>query len=235
MDKEPSSNKKLPTTYGLPKLREKVINVLEQAFIGNNLDSDDYEQRLVLAHAAQSVEELKDVIHDFPQKETLFPSTTVKKRPIASQIDTQQLMTPVQGLIRSIENADAMTLVGDCHVTTFDVNKPHIKVIRGIGNAVIDLRDIGYKYSHVRLEMYGLIGDVVVYVPMKANVQRKMAVLIGEKVQRVKGKAKNLFEKFFGKKYVAPRYNEGTMHPEVTIEIVGFNLVGNLYIQYCQD
>lgn len=239
MDNNSSNNQKLPTTYGLPKLREQVINVLEQAYIGNNLDADDYEQRLVLAHSAKSVEELKNVIHDFPQKDHIFPkSKAVTPRQTTTPtttIDTEQLLAPVKGLIHSIENADSMSVIGDCYLSTFDLNQPNVKIVRGIGNAVIDLRDIGHKYSHVRIESYGLIGDVYIRVPMTAHVKRKMFLLLGEKTQRVRNKAKSFFDKLFGTKNMTPRYNKGLTAPEVTIEIVGFNLIGNLNIEYCPE
>lgn len=70
---------------------------------------------------------------------------------------------------------------------------------------------------------------------MKAHVKRKMLTVLGEKTQRVQGKAKSFFDKLFGGKNLTPRYTQGSMHPDVTIEIVGFNLIGNLNIEYCPD
>ena len=54
------------STFGLPKKREQVINLLQQAYIEQNLEEDDYEQRLTKAMAADSLETLQEVIADFP-------------------------------------------------------------------------------------------------------------------------------------------------------------------------
>lgn len=239
MDNNPSlpnkpNDKKRPTTFGLPKQREKVIDLLEKAFINNDLDSDDYESRLVMAHGAQSIEELKVAIHDFPQKDRLFPSNTTSHTKVPSA-RSSQLPSPVQGFIHSIENADAMSVIGDCHVTSMDVHQPNLKVIRGIGNTVLDMRDIGHKFSHVRIESYGLIGDVYIRVPVNAKVKRKMFVLIGEKTQRIRNKAQSFIDRIFGNKKNIWPSAQNSSAPEVSVEITGFNLIGNLVIEYYQD
>ena len=56
----------MKTTFGLPKKREQVINLLQQAYVDQNLEEDDYEARLKAAMDAKSLEELQEVIHDFP-------------------------------------------------------------------------------------------------------------------------------------------------------------------------
>jgi len=234
MDQNPSlpndHNKKMPTTFGLPKLREKVIAALEKEYIDNNIDTSDYEKRLDLVHAAESVEQLKLVIHDFPQRDAIFPPTK-RSQPVTR---SSQMPAPVQGFLQSIDNADAFSLIGDCHLSTVDLNQPNAKVLRGIGNTVIDLRDVGHKYGSVRVESYSLIGDVVLKVPMNAKVKRKMFVLIGEKTQRVRSKAQSFFDKIFGNKRM-PRQRYDSSTPEVSIEISGFNLIGNLVVEYYQD
>ena len=228
-----SNDKKLPTTYGLPKFRERVINLLENAYVGNELDTHDYEKRLDLVHAAQSVEELKLAIHDFPQKEAIFPSPTHASR--KSPARSQQLPSPVQGFLKSFEEADAMTIIGDCHLSSTDITKPNAKVFRGIGDTVIDLRDIGHKFEHVRIESYSLIGDVRVLVPVNAKVKRKMFILIGEKTQRVRSKAQSFFDKIFGTNTRKVFKKQTSSSSEVSIEIAGFNLIGNLVVEYYQD
>lgn len=227
-----SNDKKLPTTYGLPKLREKIINLLETAYVGNEIDTHDYENRLDLVHEAQSVEELKLVIHDFPQRDAIFPA---KNSPKQKPAYSQQLPSPVQGFIKSLESADAMTIIGDCHLSSADMTKPNAKVLRGIGDTVIDLRDVGHKFSNIRIESYSLIGDVRVLVPVNAKVKRKMFILIGEKTQRIRSKAQSFFDKLFGAKTRRIINKHISPSPEISVEIAGFNLIGNLVVEYYQE
>lgn len=71
----------MKTTFGLPKKREQVINMLQQAYIDQNLEDDEYENRLKQAMDANSVEDLQLVIHDFPNNPQLLES----KRPKIGQ------------------------------------------------------------------------------------------------------------------------------------------------------
>ena len=239
MDNTPSTpghsdGKKLPTTFGLPKLREQVIDMLEKAFVNNDLDSDDYEKRLVMAHGAQSVEELKIVIHDFPQKHQIFPTSNQQRSPRTSS-RSNQLPAPVQGFIQTLESADAFTLIGDCHIAGIEVNKPNVKIVRGIGNSVIDLRDVGHKFGNIRVESYGLIGDIKVLVPANAKVKRKIFLLLGEKTQRIRSRAQSFFDRIFGSNTKTPFNFSNNTSPEINVEISGFNLIGNLVVEYHQD
>jgi hypothetical protein len=65
----------MKTTYGLPAKREEVIDVLNTAFAEQNLDDEEYENRVKEALDAKYIEELELVVYDFPReiKDKLFP------------------------------------------------------------------------------------------------------------------------------------------------------------------
>lgn len=67
----------MKTTYGLPAKREEVIDVLNTAFAQQNLDDEEYENRVKEALNAKSIEELEVIIFDFPKeiKNQLFPNS----------------------------------------------------------------------------------------------------------------------------------------------------------------
>jgi len=70
----------MKTTYGLDKKREAVLEALKEAFTEQNLDEQTYEERVSSALQASSVEELSEVLFDFPQHITakIFQSTPQK-------------------------------------------------------------------------------------------------------------------------------------------------------------
>ena len=67
----------MKTTYGLPAKREEVIDTLNTAFAEQNLDDEEYENRVKEALNAKSIEELELVIFDFPKEiqDKLFPTS----------------------------------------------------------------------------------------------------------------------------------------------------------------
>lgn len=67
----------MKTTYGLPAKREEVIDVLNTAFAEQNLDDEEYENRVKEALNAKYIEELELVVFDFPKeiKNQLFPNS----------------------------------------------------------------------------------------------------------------------------------------------------------------
>lgn len=68
----------MKTTYGLPAKREEVIDVLNTAFAEQNLDDEEYENRVKEALNAKCIEELELVVFDFPKeiKNQLFPNSS---------------------------------------------------------------------------------------------------------------------------------------------------------------
>ncbi|WP_375563023.1 LiaF domain-containing protein [Bernardetia sp. OM2101] len=68
----------MKTTYGLPAKREELIDVLNTAFAEQNLDDEEYENRVKEALNAKYIEELEVIIFDFPKeiKNKLFPNSS---------------------------------------------------------------------------------------------------------------------------------------------------------------
>ncbi len=67
----------MKTTYGLPAKREEIIDILNTAFAEQNLDDEEYENRVKEALNAKSIEELEVIVFDFPKeiKDKLFPTS----------------------------------------------------------------------------------------------------------------------------------------------------------------
>lgn len=72
----------MKTTYGLPAKREELIDVLNTAFAEQNLDDEEYENRVKEALNAKCIEDLEVIVFDFPReiKDKLFPNKNITKQ-----------------------------------------------------------------------------------------------------------------------------------------------------------
>lgn len=207
------------TAFGLPKKREQVITILGDAFAENNLEVDEYERRLEIAHNAKSLEALRNAIHDFPQVNTVLP--------IASQKQATSPFTPSPE-----EPSRFISLIGDIKAKGLEIASPSISHVSLIGDTFLDLRKIAETHPHLRIESYTGIGDLKILVPANTKVRKNLFTLIGETVQRVKGKG--FWKKLFGKEEQLPPVPASSL-PPVTLEIVGFKLIGDVVIEFERD
>lgn len=224
---ENSKKKKKVTVFGLPKFRERVLDMLQAAYSNQNLTTEEYEKRLDIAHNCLSVEELEDAIYDFPSSEKAFllgdelPSTRNATSP-----------SPAQNFLQNVEEAETFTnIIGAQHISSFDVTEPIIKIVSGIGETTIDLRGIAAVHSHLRVKIYGGIGSLMILVPANARVKKKdFTMIIGSLAQTVKGDG--FWAKLFGNKVDALIPAKPSTAPPVYIELSGLMCIGEVTIQY---
>ena len=239
--KKENSKKEKPIVFGLPKHREKVIEAIGEAYANNNLDIEEYEKRLEQAHDAKSLNELRQVVHDFPQVNTLVP---LPKEPSFSQPKNKipsynRLMgqpeyrpSPAETFRQSVEGVDFLNVIGDRRITSLEINKPEIKGITIIGDSIIDLRDISNKFTQIRIENYCAIGNLKIRVPHNAQVSKNMMILIGDSKKRTIGKS--LIKRFLGIKREQDKQYDPNQAP-IFVEVSGFKLIGDLIIEYMPE
>ncbi|MBX2841261.1 MAG: cell wall-active antibiotics response protein [Flammeovirgaceae bacterium] len=221
---------KRPVVFGLPKLKEKVLTMLGNAFVENDLEIAEYEKRLKIANEAKSIEELENAVYDFPQAHQIFPA----KRPNPTQHPQQPYIgnSPAKTFRDAFDSADYFTLIGDRKFTQLDISKPNMKVIMGIGDTMFDLRDIAKKFTHIRIESYSLIGNMKIRVPENAQIKRNLVCLIGDIKQRKGGK--NFIQQMFAGNH-QPSASPLSHQPQITVEITGFKAIGDVVIEFFGD
>lgn len=238
MKPEPDNNTR-PTVFGLTKKREEVITILGDAFVANDLDIKEYERRLEISQKAASIEALENAIYDFPQYRTVFPKQQAKNitgfpnRSIV-QTPTQPSYAepPAKHMIGALEGANFVTFIGNINIGALDIIEPSLKTITVIGDSVIDLVGVADRFNQVRLECYGVIGNLKVKVPQNTAVSNRMIVILGEKKKRVKGHSMMDRLMRMGKKNPE---KEMVMTPDPSVlqlELVGFSLIGDVTIEY---
>lgn len=217
-----SQNKK-PVVFGLPKMREKVLDMLGNAYSNNDLDIEEYERRLPLAHNAQSLDELEEVIYDFPEVKTLFPSV-----PKSSIFPTSRTNS---NLATHGKESSFVNIIGNKQISSFDISEPNIELISGIGENMIDLRDIGSKFTHISIKNYSMIGTLLIRLPANAQLKNNMTTVIGSFQQQVRGDG--FWNKLFKRiKKEVPQISNFNPNPPIFVELSGFSLIGETVIEY---
>ena len=227
-----------PMVFGLPKYREKVINAISEAYANNDLDVEEYERRLDIAHDAKSIEDLRNSVYDFPQINSLLPVPKSNNNTTESQSQQKSYppfrsapyaASPAENIRKTFDEVDFFNLIGDKKLYSSEITKPNIKIVTGIGDTLIDLRDVAHKFTNIRVESICVIGNVRIRVPHNAKVKRNVTIIIGNTKQKQIGSS--LIKKFFGMNSRQENqydYNQ----PEIFIEITGFKLIGDMIIEF---
>ncbi|UZR92418.1 DUF1707 SHOCT-like domain-containing protein [Chondrinema litorale] len=230
------NNHQRPMVFGLPKYRERVITAISEAYTNNDLDIDEYERRLDIAHDARTIEELRNSVYDFPQINSLLPvvkgaqpSQGQEPKNYPPYRSAPYNSSPAENIRKTFEEIDFINIIGDKKLYSAEISKPNIKVVTGIGDTLIDLRDIAHKFTHIRIESICIIGNVRIRLPHNAKVKRNVTVVIGSTKQKQIGGS--LLKKFFGINATkGDRYDYN--QPEVFVEITGFKLIGDMILEF---
>ncbi len=193
----------MPTTYGLPKKREQVLNMLQQAFIDQNLEEEDYEQRLSKTLQAKSVEELNEIVADFPQGSG---APFAQVHPPLSQSPVSKQIT---ALMSTQNNQFTEKLSGSLRLSSFlgeqkvgfrqatiegDTLGLELKAI--MGSQQIDLRAEQFSGKHIQIQLFVVMGEVRIILPKGATLENQAACYLGE-VSHSHQKIKRLIASFF--------------------------------------
>ena len=147
-------------SFGVPKYREAIVNALVRAYTDNNLELNEYENRLQRAEKAQTISELKEIISDFPT-EYLSSNAAV----------------PVP--FREGKKTSGFCLIGDLNISLKEAKSSVINSYSAIGDTRIDLKDLAPESQPCKVKFYSLIGNVYITVPPNTRVVKKIFSLIG--------------------------------------------------------
>ena len=147
----------LPTGYGVPKLRQQVLQRLADAFAEDNLELAEYERRVRGAELATTIGELEAVVADFPDRDTTVPSRATG---------------PVVG------SGMAVTVLGERDMEIEAAGDVPRQVINVMGETRIDLSTAPPGVYELRL--CNVMGEIQVAVPYGTQVNRTLWNLLSE-------------------------------------------------------
>ncbi|MDA3951217.1 MAG: LiaF-related protein [Spirochaeta sp.] len=151
--------------YGLAQRRDQICDILAQAYTDNHIELEDYEHRLDLVNAADSIDELETVLHDFP---------AVYQAPRSASAD------------RSVERSTnhpaetRLSIIGDCRIDHQDFGTGEVRTFALIGDVKADLENLPPLTEPVVLTVFSLIGDTKVIIPPGMRVENQLVNVIGD-------------------------------------------------------
>ncbi|TAH20149.1 MAG: DUF1707 and DUF2154 domain-containing protein [Cytophagales bacterium] len=205
----------MKTVYGLPKKREEVITVLQDAFSNQNLDDAEYESRLNEALAAKSIEDLEMTVFDFPAKikNQLFPkdATTVQATqsshlPSVRSNDNYRVVFGQDRRQISQIGAEAINFLSvmssqivDFRKSQLQGNQFKIYVECLLGKTVIDLRNEDLSGKEIDIWIGGGLGEIEILVPQGGNIRQEAQFFGGNFT--TKDKRKSWLNRLMGKQH----------------------------------
>lgn len=151
--------------YGLARRRDQICDILAQAYTDNQIELEDYEHRLDLVNAADSIDELETVLHDFPavyQAQRSAPVDRLEERPANRQPETR------------------LSIIGDCRIDHQDFGTGEVRTIALIGDVKADLENLPLRADPVVLTVFSVIGDTKVTIPPGMRVENRLVNVIGD-------------------------------------------------------
>ena len=145
-----------PTAYGVPKLRQQVLQRLADAFADDNLELAEYERRVRGAELATTIGELEAVVADFPERHTPAP--------------------PATGSVAG--SGMAVTVMGSRDMEIEAAGDVPRQVINVMGETRIDLSTAPPGVYELRV--CNVMGEIQVAVPYGTQVNRTLWSLLSE-------------------------------------------------------
>jgi len=230
----------MKTIYGLPKKREEVIVVLQEAFSNQNLDDTEYESRLNEALAAKSIEDLEMVVFDFPAeiKNKLFPKeaaavqeTQLSNLPSMQSNDNYRVIFGEDKRQVPQIGAQAINFLSilssqmvDLRKSVLQGNRFKIYVECLLGKTVIDLRNEDLSGKEIDIWIGGGLGEIEILVPQGGTIKKEAQFFGGNFT--MKDKRKSWLNRLMGKQ------NTEAQSVFFTLTLHGNYWLGNVSVIY---
>ncbi|PWJ36112.1 uncharacterized protein DUF1707 [Sediminitomix flava] len=239
------------TSFGLPKKREEVIGLLQKAYTDNDLEETEYEDRLQKAYEASCLEDLEKVIHDFPNRHTVFatqsaphfsaPKTAARNANLPDT-KTPQHMTAILGEQKlNVRKSyftplNVLTVLGEHRLNCQDMvpkaNLIPFSVKTVLGDTRIDLRNPQFHGKTIHIAITNLLGETKILVPKGAVIQNMTNTILGDYSEKHKNNS-NLIKKIYKSITNEPEIpQEELQGVEFTVVLRGTCLLGNVSVAY---
>lgn len=233
---------KQPTTYGLPNKREAVIKQLNLAYSEQNLEEEEFESRLKEATNAQSIEELKLVIFDFPIaiQDSIFPKETIV--PAKVQAPSSPVVPSPRNKFQSILGNDSRSIPTlsqnmskfsailseqklDFRLSQIVGDDLYVHCEAILSSVTVDLRNENLEGKTLHIHVTGSLGEIKLLIPRGAAIQKSIHSVMGE--FKVQDKNRSWIKRITGL-----GKQEEPEKDRFTVNITGTYWLGNIKLVY---
>jgi hypothetical protein len=230
-----------PTTYGLPKKREEVIEALKLAYSNQNLDDQEYERRLNETMSAKSIEDLMLVLFDFPAEiryrifprdnstptssssPTYLPALTDNKLQVIMGNDDRNMPTLSNSLSKISAILSSQKL--DFRLSQVPETPINIHIESILSSTLIDLRNENLEGKHININVSGALAEIKIMLPRGATIQRNIQLVAGE--FKVQDKQRSWIKRLTG---MGSKETQDEI--QLTVHINGRFWLGNIKVIY---
>lgn len=166
-----------PNTVALVSVRERreqIIQWLSEQFTRDELDMDELDRRLDLAHQATSIEDLDRLIADLAPMDQATPSVALAPRPSPALDAVRPARKRMVAALGGIKRAGQWVVPRELRVTAF------------MGGVLLDFREALLPPGITRVRIAAVMGGVEIIVPPHVAVQTDGFAVMGgfEEVHR---------------------------------------------------
>ena len=156
-----------------PEARQKTIDVLRESFAGDEIDLEEFEQRVELVLRAESVEQLRAILADLPTANLPVPYVELASR------STFPSEIPGHSLSVGIINGGTVGIIGVGKRVGAWVPARHNWVVTVIGGYDLDFREAQLGPGVTEVHVLAVIGKIKVLVPPDVRVECSGISIIG--------------------------------------------------------
>ncbi|MBB6459053.1 DUF1707 SHOCT-like domain-containing protein [Flammeovirga kamogawensis] len=235
--------------FGLPKKRQKALDLLQKAFSDGDLDENDYENRLDLAMKADSEEALKLVFSDFPDQyvnqitssKAVGKPTSANKLVVNQNVDKLSLniLGGKDSVIHKISEVPSrfFTIVGEQKLSFSSEEltnaEASFEIVTVVGETKIDLRAHCLEGAVLNLRLTKVLGEVNIKVAKGTHVVDHTKKVLSEYKYSLKSKS---WSKIFRESFSSYDEDASVQSKEVptincTVILEGLCVLGSVNIK----
>jgi hypothetical protein len=215
-------------SYGVPDRRRRVVGLLTEAFARDELEQGEFERRVERAEQAGTIEELDQVIADFPAEVVRSSEVPAEHgRTPLSAGDLQSQVDRLDGLAAPTR----VNILGDQHMTVLPGDARVVRSVSLVGDCSLDLRPLSGESGVFLVKVVAFLGDTKIIVPPGTHVQIRLHNLIGDqkRVRLGAGRLRRLARKL-GLGEDEAYSGASTTPPGPTVVVTGLRLIGDTEI-----
>lgn len=144
------------TKVGVPRRREKVIEILNDSFANNLFELDEFEARIEKAEGAKCIEELDALINDLPAEMA------------AAASDVPENYAPLK------KEQALMFIMGEKTVSGLKLPGANSSLKNIMSSLTMDYRKVEMKAGLYTLDVVNLMADMTIIVPPDVTVVNEM-------------------------------------------------------------
>lgn len=214
-------------SYGVPSRRVQVIELLTEAYASDDLEQAEFEQRIELAEQARTIEELEQLVADFPA-DIVQAATVPAAVGEAVQVTGEELEQEVARL-DGLSAPTRLTVIGDQHIVVGPEDPRVVRSVSLLGECNVDLRGLAGASGVYLVKVAAVIGDTRIIVSRGTPVEVRLIGLVGDqkRTRRRGGLLKRLARKLGT---IPEAQEQPSAPPGPTVVVTGFRLIGDTEI-----